>query len=108
MLLIIWNCCSNNCWFKLSLTKESRDVRYIIDPWGIQWSWSEQEQVRENGFHSLLFILFPLLYNSQVWASPSNIAPMSAQVYKPKSPPTIPFEEEKKAKMQKKLTVWRT
>ena len=42
---------------------------------------------------------------SQVWASPSNLAQISAQPYVPKSPPTIPFAEEKKAKRQKRLTV---
>ncbi|XP_065897856.1 coiled-coil domain-containing protein 60-like isoform X2 [Dysidea avara] len=42
--------------------------------------------------------------NAQVWASPSNLAQISAQPYVPKSPPTIPFAEEKKAKRQKRLT----
>lgn len=42
-----------------------------------------------------------------MWASPSDIAAISAQPYKPKSPPTIPYVEEKKAKQQKKLTVWK-
>lgn len=39
-----------------------------------------------------------------MWASPSDIA-TTAQPYKPKSPPTMPYVEEKKAKQQKKLTV---
>ena len=39
-----------------------------------------------------------------MWASPSDIV-TTAQPYKPKSPPTIPFAEEKKAKQQKKLMV---
>lgn len=42
--------------------------------------------------------------NTWMWASPSDIAAISAQPYKPKSPPTIPYVEEKKARQQKKLT----
>ena len=45
------------------------------------------------------------MYCRRLWATPSDIASMSAQPYKPKSPPTISYKEEKKAKQQKKLTV---
>jgi len=67
---------------------------------------SEQDQNKSTyvacstSFYSTCIICF-----SQVWASPSNLAQISAQPYVPKSPPTIPFAEEKKAKRQKRLTV---
>ena len=66
---------------------------------------SEQEQ--NKGMYVMWYSFYSTIIGcfSQVWASPSNLAQISAQPYVPKSPPTIPFAEEKKAKRQKRLTV---